>query len=83
MWRDGIHLSVQSFLKYHIDAMVPADVNGQEWHLTSIYGHPVTKKRHETWQLIRALKKEEDQAWLVFGDFNEILCRQEKLGGRF
>lgn len=60
MWRDGIHLSVQSFSKYHIDDMIPIYVSGQEWHFIGIYSHLVIETRHESKHLTRALKKEED-----------------------
>lgn len=34
------------------------------------------------WDLIRSLCRNEDEVWLVFGDFNEIIDQNDKWGGR-
>ena len=44
------------------------------------YGQPDSGKRHISWKLIKALKKQCDMPWVIFGDFNEITHSNEKLG---
>lgn len=48
------------------------------WHLWP----PNTSKRFETSNLICTLKGNGNNAWLVFGNLNKIVRRQEKRGGR-
>lgn len=39
-----------------------------------MYGQQLDNNfRHETWELLRRLHNGDDLAWLVGGDFNEIL----------
>lgn len=47
-----------------------------------MYGHPEVARRHESWSLIQLLKINSPNAWLIFGDVNEIVNYQEKRGGR-
>ncbi|PWA67820.1 hypothetical protein CTI12_AA315780 [Artemisia annua] len=49
---------------------------------TGIYGWPKQQDKHRTWTLLRSLKTDQIQAWLCFGDFNEILYACEKMGRR-
>lgn len=80
LWKSEVHLSVLSFSKNHIDAKIDSPLCS--WNLTGIYGHPETSKRMETWNLLRRLKRDSTEAWMVFGDFNEIFSHKEKWGGR-
>lgn len=74
LWKKEILMTIKFFTKFHIDALLKEEgVPDNEWHLTSIYGHLETTRRNKTWRLIRSLKGTGDHAWLVFGDFNEIL----------
>ncbi|XP_041011306.1 uncharacterized protein LOC121255085 [Juglans microcarpa x Juglans regia] len=83
LWKYEIDLTVLSFSKFHVDAKITVDVvNNLEWFLTSVYGCPYTSHRWETWNLIKSLCHREEKAWLVFGDFNEILTLSEKCGVR-
>lgn len=52
------------------------------WFVTGVYGHLDTNCRRETWEVIRSCARREGVAWLVFGDFNEVLHHYEKKGGR-
>ena len=44
------------------------------------YGQLDLGKRHISWKLIEALKKQCDMPWVILGDFNEITHSDEKLG---
>ncbi|KAL9678842.1 hypothetical protein QQ045_016693 [Rhodiola kirilowii] len=52
------------------------------FRLTLFYGHPVTHRRAESWELIRTLNRMMDKPWLIFGDFNEVLFGWEVKGRR-
>lgn len=68
-------LTVLSYSSSHIDAYVEDD--SKHWFLTGIYGQPEAAHRTETWNLIKRLNKGNSEAWLVFGDFNEIITHVE------
>ncbi|CAM8929085.1 unnamed protein product [Rhodiola kirilowii] len=76
-WKDSINVVVQSYSDYHIDAIVEEET---PFRVTLFYGHPVTNRRAETWNLLRTLRGALDLPWLVFGDFNEVLFGWEVKG---
>lgn len=41
LWKKDINLSVISFSKFHIDALIQDDAdNSKDWYLKGVYGHP-------------------------------------------
>lgn len=82
MWRHKMSLTICSFSKHHIDALVCKEgKEGQHSQLTGIFEHPETSRsRPETWELLRILNNGNHNGLLVFRDFNEILSRNEKSG---
>ncbi|XP_040988956.1 uncharacterized protein LOC121236574 [Juglans microcarpa x Juglans regia] len=82
MWKNEMSLCIKSYSLFHIDAKLEDPSKGILWKFTRVYGNPITERRRETWELIRHLKEPQDIPWLVCGDFNEVLCIDEKLGGR-
>lgn len=71
-------MNFKSCSNSHIDLVVHESPTAEPWRATSFYGHSDTNKRYISWQLINSLSK---QCNIVFGDFNEILFSDEKLGG--
>lgn len=49
---------------------------------TGLYEDPKTGKHKITWDLLQELQPRDSTPWLVMGDFNEVLCSSEKMGGR-
>ena len=41
---------------------------------------PRCRYEHSSWKLLELLKQQCDMPWVVFGDFNEIVKSDEKLG---
>ena len=81
LWKEGFVLDVQRFSKYHIDAKINQNTNG-EWRFTRFYREPDTSRRHEAWDRLRRLKNRGSSTWICAGDFNEITRQSEKIGGR-
>ncbi|KAF5464321.1 hypothetical protein F2P56_014405 [Juglans regia] len=77
-----VNLVLQSYSQFHFDAFVSDPISGVSWHLSAIYGHPEVNLRRDTWDLLHLLKDRFDGPWLCCGDFNKILERSEKFGGR-
>ena len=81
LWRKEVNLEIRSFLRHHIDAVVTKEVSGFKWRLAGSNGHSETHQRKESWRFLDMLNRQFHLAWLCFGDFNEILSREVKLGG--
>ena len=79
-WKVSINLMVEDSDRYYIDAMIDKNKEN-EWRLTGFYREPNTARRHEAWDKLRALNSQPEKPWLCYGDFNEIIRQDEKLGG--
>ena len=80
LWKEGTDVSFKSGLNGHIDVVVCEGAGAQPWRATRFYGHPDAGMRHSSWKLLELLKRQCDMPWIVFGDFNEIVNSDEKLG---
>lgn len=49
--------------------------------MSCVYGDPVTARRQVVWDRLVALGLVRDEAWVLVGDFNELLSNVEKSGG--
>ena len=80
-WRKEINLEIKSYSKHHIDVVITEEASGFKWRITGFYGHLETYRRKESWSFLNTLIQQYHLPWLCLGDFNEILLREEKLGG--
>lgn len=51
----------------------------QDWLLTAVYASPVAEVRRRLWDHLENFSS--DVSWLMFGDFNDVYCSNEKFGG--
>lgn len=51
------------------------------WFYTSLYGHTETQWCYTTWELLKSLWVNGDEAWLVGGDLNKIMDTTKKWKG--
>ncbi|KAH9648318.1 reverse transcriptase domain-containing protein [Citrus sinensis] len=76
------------------DVVAPPKVSGQlqecgeefnsdtgTWRCTGFYGFPKTRKRRDSWELLRSLSSISSLPWVCIGDFNDLLHNSEKRGG--
>ncbi|XP_042983207.1 uncharacterized protein LOC122312617 [Carya illinoinensis] len=82
LWGRELSLSISSYSQCHIDAYVEDFSVHGVWYRAGVYGFPEVGQRHRTWDMLRLLSRHRGEAWIVFGDFNEILHPHEKCGGR-
>lgn len=80
IWREGVDVRFMSCSHSHIDVVVHGDGDARPWRAMGFYGDPDASKRHISWELLETLKKQSMLPWVVFGDFNEIVHSDEKLG---
>ena len=81
LWDRDVKVEVQSYSGYFIDASMTDSDSGFQWHITGFYGNPKTHRRKESRDLLKYLSQKNQMPWLCFGDFNEIMSVEEKLGG--
>ncbi|XP_023898513.1 uncharacterized protein LOC112010404 [Quercus suber] len=80
LWKNSISIKVVDSSPNFIDAIVNAG-QADSWRFTGIYGFPDSRRKVETWSLLRNLNSKYNIPWVCAGDFNEILRGHEKLGG--
>ena len=80
LWKEEADVSFKSCSNGHIDVVVSEGASAHPWRATGFYGHLDAGMRHISWKLLESLKQQCDMPWVVFGDFNEIVKFDEKLG---
>ena len=79
-WKNEVDFLVDTYSPNHIDAVINKGKEG-EWRFTGFYGESETSNHYISWATLRRLKSKFTLPWLCAGDFNEIICAHEKLGG--
>lgn len=69
LWKDS----------YQIDLKVSC--GSSSFFLTFVYGDLVQAKRREVWDRLVSIGLNRDEAWMLAGDFNELLSNDEMSGG--
>lgn len=70
---------MSGFSRNHVDLEF-AENNGTSWRMTCYYGYPEMINRKKSWDLIRHLAGISQIPWVILGDFNDLLCNEDKLG---
>ncbi|KAL0290434.1 UNVERIFIED_CONTAM: hypothetical protein Sangu_2573900 [Sesamum angustifolium] len=81
LWHKSLSVQLQSFGHHHIDVTVYPESETEAWRFTGFYGFTDVACRQRSWDLLSTLKNQSRRAWLIAGDFNEILDDSEKRGG--
>lgn len=79
-WNNDIEVRILGSGEHYIDVHIMC-LEGRKWRLTCIYGWPKHGQKFRTWEMINNLGRDNDDPWLLEGDFNEILVEAEKRGG--
>lgn len=80
MWNTDTTVQIKSYIRHHIDFQV-RNAQGKVWRGARVYEHPKASQKKHTWTLLRRLAGLFSLPWLCFGNFNEILNLNEKIGG--
>ncbi|XP_050217409.1 uncharacterized protein LOC126668246 [Mercurialis annua] len=81
-WKEGVSANLRSMSANHIDLDVKLSRGDDVWRFTGFYGFPSETDKFKSWDLLAKLGSESHGAWLIGGDFNEILWQKERVGGR-
>lgn len=76
VWNAETSLDILESSPHLIDVRIK--VKSHDFHISFIYGMPQQEHRAAFWDKISVLGQDRDSAWLLSGDFNEILDNSEK-----
>ncbi|KAG7599472.1 Reverse transcriptase domain [Arabidopsis suecica] len=80
MWKKTISVCFYDVTPRIIDCKISnKDVS---FYFSCVYGHPNRKLRHVLWEKLERISLNRKGPWLMCGDFNEVLHKHEKRGGR-
>lgn len=78
-WTDEVVVEILASSPNFIDTKI--NFQNITSFITFVYGAPQVEDRQQLWNEISILGAERESAWLLMGDFNEILDNSEKVGG--
>lgn len=61
----------------YIDVLIRLSPHSQQWRGTFVYGEPNASERHHMWDLLRRIRPNSNEPWLMMGDFNETAWQHE------
>lgn len=77
-WDDSINVTLKSYNMRHIDVIIKEQCSAP-WRTTFVYGEPKAHDRHLMWTLMRRIKSNAGEPWLMIGDFNEAMWQSEHM----
>ena len=78
-WKDDVKVDILYSSCNIIDTLVHSKKSS--FYVSFIYGTPKREDRPAFWSKLVELSKARNEAWLLTGDFNDLLDNEEKLGG--
>ncbi|KAL0792033.1 hypothetical protein Bca101_008279 [Brassica carinata] len=78
-WKKDLNLQILESCPNVIDTVV--EFEGKRFYSSFIYGNTDKTLRKQLWEKLLKLAETRDEAWFITGDFNDILCSDEKDGG--
>ncbi|KAF3502530.1 hypothetical protein F2Q69_00042390 [Brassica cretica] len=67
--------------KPETDLDFPVSYGSLSFFLSCVYGDPVVARRKAVWDRLVAIGLLRDEAWILAGDFYELMSGEEKVGG--
>jgi hypothetical protein len=75
-WNDDVKVDLINYRQHHIDVKIE-EVNGIKWRGTFVYGEARAQDRYHMWNLLKRIKPNSVDPWLMVGDFNEAMWQCE------
>ncbi|KAF7147859.1 hypothetical protein RHSIM_Rhsim03G0112800 [Rhododendron simsii] len=80
-WKGKSSVTLVKMCSWFIDVRIFDEVLNRSWRLVNVYFSPVDNVRRQQWDFFVNYKSCLGDDWLIWGDMNDILCSDEKLGG--
>lgn len=78
-WTDNVTIDILESSPNIIDTFVTAE--GSSFYVSFVYVSPLKEDRAEFWEKLMLISQSREEAWLITGDYNELLDNSEKEGG--
>ena len=78
-WKEKITLDVLDATPNLVDTCITYE--GKVFFASFIYGDSDSQKRRLLWNHLTTLAESRDAPWFITGDFNDLLCSEDKKGG--
>ncbi|CAN6710400.1 unnamed protein product [Malus baccata var. baccata] len=82
-WKDGSQVTLLKAEEFVIEVKIWDGNLNKQWRLFAIYASTDEKKRKEQWTRLGKRIEQDRDCCLLIGDFNDILCNEEKEGGNY
>lgn len=80
-WDDQINIEVLSYGPQYFDVLVGDVPHGPSWRGTFAYGEPKSQDRHHMWTLLKRIRPNANEPWMMIGDFNETMWQSGHFSG--
>lgn len=80
-WKNKGGCSIKNSGNHYIDFELENEQVGR-WRYKGFYGCPERERRRESWDILRYLSLQSTLPWCIIGDFNDLMFKDEKGGGR-
>lgn len=82
IWREDMYeVTKSSENSQAITCLVKYETMHIRFLITFVYTHNLKEERKELWEYLNQLRKESITPWIVLGDFNSVLHREDRIGG--
>ncbi|XP_060972000.1 uncharacterized protein LOC115703869 [Cannabis sativa] len=82
LWKNQDDGTLLGYSNNHIDLQISISPSTPSWRLTGFYGEPNRNRRSDSWALLQSLRDRSSLPLCVIGDINNIICQEDKRGGR-
>ncbi|CAI9106245.1 OLC1v1005360C1 [Oldenlandia corymbosa var. corymbosa] len=82
LWDKTVELQALDYTNQLIHCHVGDRRTRWEYLLTGVYASNEEKERVKLWEKLESISQSANMAWIVCGDFNNVLKQEEKLGGQ-
>ncbi|CAN6580631.1 unnamed protein product [Malus baccata var. baccata] len=81
LWKDESQIMLVKYEDFMVEVKVWDATINKHWRLFAIYASTDERRRREQWKNLSKRINYDDNHCLLIGDFNDILCNDEKEGG--
>ena len=82
LWnKEDVEISLLASTEHEIHATIKVHASNLSWLFSAIYVSPRLVERQILWSNIKEVGHLHTLPWLMIGDFNEVLCGEDKFGG--
>ncbi|KAH7864497.1 hypothetical protein Vadar_030200 [Vaccinium darrowii] len=82
-WKGTSNVSLKKMCSWFIDVEVFDAMRNRAWRLINVYFSANDQLRKSQWDFFVRYKTCLGDDWLMWGDMNDLVCAEEKLGGSY